>query len=61
MYWFKLFVLIVLLGASQTGKVLEKSRETPNAAPEKSSVKLPDEQLSKAEMELRIKLLQEDR
>ncbi|KAJ4725413.1 BSD transcription factor [Melia azedarach] len=41
-------------------KVLEKSRETPNAAPEKSSVKLPDEQLSKAEMELRIKLLQED-
>lgn len=41
-------------------KVLEKSKETPNAALEKSAVKLPDEQLSKEEMQLRIKLLQEN-
>ncbi|KAH9804450.1 General transcription and DNA repair factor IIH subunit TFB1-1 [Citrus sinensis] len=42
-------------------KVLEKSKETPNAALEKSAVKLPDEQLSEEEMQLRIKLLQENR
>ncbi|KDO74038.1 hypothetical protein CISIN_1g007581mg [Citrus sinensis] len=41
-------------------KVLEKSKETPNAALEKSAVKLPDEQLSEEEMQLRIKLLQEN-
>ncbi|KAH9652538.1 General transcription and DNA repair factor IIH subunit TFB1-1 [Citrus sinensis] len=41
-------------------KVLEKSKETPNAALEKSAIKLPDEQLSEEEMQLRIKLLQEN-
>lgn len=43
-----------------TGKVLEKSRETATAAPEKTAMALPGEQLSKAEMELRIKLLQDN-
>ncbi|XP_044474277.1 general transcription and DNA repair factor IIH subunit TFB1-1-like isoform X2 [Mangifera indica] len=42
------------------GKVLEKSRETSSTATEKAPVTLADEQLSTAEMQLRIKLLQED-
>ncbi|XP_031280444.1 general transcription and DNA repair factor IIH subunit TFB1-1-like isoform X1 [Pistacia vera] len=42
------------------GKVLEKSRETSTTATEKAAVTLADEQLSAAEMQLRIKLLQED-
>ncbi|XP_044478949.1 general transcription and DNA repair factor IIH subunit TFB1-1-like isoform X1 [Mangifera indica] len=41
-------------------KVLEKSRETSGTASEKAAVTLADEQLSTAEMQLRIKLLQED-
>ncbi|KAK2634280.1 hypothetical protein Ddye_029072 [Dipteronia dyeriana] len=40
-------------------KVLEKSKDTSSFASEKAVVK-PDEQLSAAEMQLRIKLLQED-
>ncbi|TXG68088.1 hypothetical protein EZV62_009363 [Acer yangbiense] len=41
-------------------KVLEKSKDTSSVASEKTVVTLPDEQLSAAEMQLRIKLLQED-
>ncbi|KAL5786977.1 hypothetical protein ACOSP7_003926 [Xanthoceras sorbifolium] len=42
-------------------KILEKkSRDTSSVASEKAAVTLPDEQLSAAEMHLRIKLLQED-
>ncbi|KAI9185722.1 hypothetical protein LWI28_010132 [Acer negundo] len=44
----------------QIGKVLEKSKDTSSVASEKTVVTLPDEQLSAAEMQLRIKLLQED-
>lgn len=46
---------------SQTGKVLEKSKETSSTATEKAAVALADEQLSAEEMQLRITLLQEDR
>lgn len=49
------------------GNALAKSGEAAKgasvakAAPEKSTVTFPNEQLSAAEMELRIKLLREDR
>ena len=50
----------MVLGTMQIGKVLEKSKDTSSVASEKTVVTLPDEQLSAAEMQLRIKLLQED-
>lgn len=42
-------------------KILEKPKDAPSAASEEAATILPDEQLSAAEMRLRIKLLQEDR
>ncbi|XP_068313430.1 general transcription and DNA repair factor IIH subunit TFB1-3-like [Pyrus communis] len=42
------------------GNALSKAAEAAKTAPKKDGVTLPDEQLSAAEMELRMKLLQED-
>lgn len=43
------------------GNALAKSGEAVKSAPEQSAVPFPDEQLSTSEMELRMKLLRENR
>ncbi|KAB2628357.1 pentatricopeptide repeat-containing protein [Pyrus ussuriensis x Pyrus communis] len=49
-----------LLNLSSSRNALSKAAEAAKTAPKKDGVTLPDEQLSAAEMELRMKLLQED-